>query len=403
MAIATFSGCVVRMEDQNGSGGSGGGSAQPCAAEALSDAELTAIYEQARTNLVAKGTELDRDTWGDATKFGAFSAEVYALAGCSPQSGLAQQALHSDDGPDFYCGSGHGLEKLATPRVSQCMNDACRLHDACYAMCDGPSKGCEFDSNMAPCDEPFLKQIEACPSEPGTRLASGMVEFIANILYVKGSLFSCGDMKCPELGGPGTGVCSTDPSGADCKGCLSETDRGNLCFDAACADVPGDAVCYAANCPEVSECYGGYGLGVPGGVPPKNPVADPDSVLWDLHLISGELPFTKPDGSDWDADAFGWSPPDPYVVVTVGTETGQTDSPEDVFKPPWHTKVLTAVTAQSLRDGITFEVWDEDVFDDDSVGACHFEMSNDTFNAEYLTASCDSTGLKVHFYVKRAQ
>lgn len=150
----------------------------------------------------------------------------------------------------------------------------------------------------------------------------------------------------------------------------------------------------------MSECYGGYGMGVPGGVPPKNPIADPDSVSWDLYMLSGEMPLTKPDGSDWDVDALGWSPPDPFVVVMAGAETGQTESPEDVFKPPWHAKVLTAVTAQSLRDGITFKVWDEDVLDDDFVGTCHFEMSNDTFNAEYLTASCDSPGLKVHFYTK---
>ncbi|MBK8995705.1 MAG: hypothetical protein IPM35_08155 [Myxococcales bacterium] len=84
----------------------------------------------------------------------------------------------------------------------------------------------------------------------------------------------------------------------------------------------------------------------------------------------------------------------------ITATAGQTDSPEDAFMPPCHTKALTAVTAQSLREGITFKVWDEDVLDDDFVGTCHFEMSNDTFNADVLTASCDAVGLSVHFYTK---
>lgn len=193
----------------------------------------------------------------------------------------------------------------------------------------------------------------------------------------------------------------TKSKGADCAACLDETDRASLCGDAACDGNVSDAICYAANCPEVSECFGGYGLGVPGGVTPVDPISDPDAVVWDLHVYRGELPALRPDGNYWDIDALGWSPPDQFVIASVGSvATSPTDSPEDVYKPHWDEKVLSGLTAQSLRDGITFGVWDEDVFEHDYVGSSHFEMSNDTFDAKLLTASCDTEGLVVCFYTK---
>lgn len=396
--------CVLRVNNDHGSDGGAAGTGgvnsttpPPCSAESLSDSDLEKIYEQARANIEAGGGSFDRSAWTDPTQFAAFVKEVYAVAECVEPAGDLPQALHSDDGPDFYCGPGHGLAKLTTPRVSQCMNELCKLHDACYSMCSGPSKGCEWDTNMEPCDAPFLEQIAQCPPEPGTRLASGMVAFMANLFDVGGSFFACGDLTCPQLGELGLGVCSTNPSGSDCTACLGETDLGGLCGAAACLSSPADAVCYAANCPEVSECYGGYGRGVPGGVQPTNPIDDPDSVPWTLVIYRGEIPETKVSGEYWDVDVFGWSPPDPFALVTVASQTGATPSPEDVYKPYWNTDVLTNLSAQSLRDGIIFEVWDEDLTSHDLIGTCHYEMGNDTFNEKLLDASCDTPELAIHF------
>ncbi|HMR76553.1 MAG TPA: hypothetical protein PKD61_15630 [Polyangiaceae bacterium] len=400
LLAAVPSACIVQVGDPDDGASGGAGSTTPaCGAEDLTAAERQMIYQQARSNLEAKGAVFDAGVWTDPARFSEFVEEVYVLAGCAPPGESAPQALHSDDGPDFYCGPGHGLAKLKTPAVSQCMNELCKLHDACYSMCSGPTKGCSWLTNTTPCDEPFLEQIRQCPAEPGTLLASGAVEFLANVVDLAGSLFSCGEMTCPKLGELGNGVCSAEPTGEDCSNCLSATDPGSLCLDAACPGPTHDALCSAANCPEVSECYGGYDRGVPGGVQPTQPITDPDTVLWDLVVHRGEMPSKKSNGDDWDVGLFGWSPPDPFVIATVGTETGISSSPQDVFKPLWKDTVLSGLTAQSLRNGISFEVWDEDISDHDRIGSCHRGLVNEDFSKTVLMAPCDTPGLVVYFYV----
>lgn len=392
--------CTLRVEDAAPDGGATGTTpALPvCNAESLPAGAQQAIYQKAADTLQAAGHPVDQSTWSDEARFTEFMTEVYKAAGCTPPSETAPQALHSDNGPDYYCGPGHGTAKLQHPAVSDCLNNLCKLHDACYSMCSASTAHCTWDDNTSPCDAPFLQQAGACPAEPGTTLVSGAVVFLAHALDVGFSLFSCGDMKCPALGELGTGVCSTDSSGADCTNCLKYTDRGAACLDHACSGSLADPFCYAANCPEVSECYGGYDKGVPGGFTPPTPVSNPDSVTWTLYVERGEMPETKPSGSDWDVDFLGFSPPDPYVFVTVGAVSKSTTIVQDQDFPYWHDAVLSGLAASDLRAGITFEVWDSDVLDDDYVGSCYFEMSNDTFNAEVLKASCDVDGLAVSFY-----
>lgn len=391
--------------------GDTGSTASECAAETLPASARSTIYEKAKANLEAGGAKFDASWWSDAAKFESFIKEVYSVAGCSPLSsavlteggvGTLQQPLHSDEGPDFYCGPGHGLAKLWTPHVSACMNELCRQHDACYAMCsDGTDFPCAWNDNTGPCDEPFLTEIAACPPEPGTQFMSGAVEFIANLMKIASSGLSCGTMTCPELGELGRGVCSTDRTGADCAACLGETDRGALCFKRACTESPDDPLCYSANCPEVAECYGGCGKGVPGAIVPTEPVLEPDTVLWTLYAYEGHLPATKPDGTQWDIDFFGFSPPDPFVFVTVGNDAELTASLQDVFVARWDQAVLQPETAAALRRGIAFEVWDEDITDHDYVGTCTFQMANEDFSRkEPISATCDTEGLELHFYVK---
>jgi hypothetical protein len=369
--------------------------------------ERNALYEQARANLEAEGIPFDASWWTDAEKFSAFIGEAYRLAGCEVAAedggssvATIQQPLHSDDGPDFYCGPGHGLPKLTRPRVSQCMNDLCRLHDACYAMCTGPTSAlCMWNANTDPCDGSFLEEISDCPSEPGTEFASGAVEFVANGLDLALALTSCDGLSCPQFGELGQGVCSTDTGGSDCLACLSETDRGSICYQASCIDEPDDAICYSANCPIVAECFGGYGKGIPNAIQPEPPVLDPTTVPWDLVVYYLGVPPTKPSGLEWDVDLFGYSPPDPFVRVTVGSEKAETPSPEDVYFWQSNDPVLRGLTASDLMAGISFDVWDEDFSDDDQVGSCFAQPTDSEFTAEFVEAECGTPGLHIKFYV----
>ncbi len=398
--LATAS-CVVNVngDNQDAGVGSTGNQNATCQAESFSAAKRKAIYQTAADNLTAQGQPLDRKVWNDPTRFGAYISEVYKVAGCSPPSGVKQQPLSGSTGKIYYCGPGHGTAKLQHPAVSDCLNKLCEMHDACYAMCSAKtSLTCMWDDNTSPCDAPFLSKADSCPDQPGTTLMSGAIVFLANLFDTAGSLFSCGNMTCPALGELGAGVCSQNPSGQDCTNCLTYTDRGKMCLDEACGGSLSDPICYAANCPEVAECYGGYGKGVPGGFTPPTPVSNPDAYTWTLHVQRGEIPATKPDGSEWDVDIFGWTPPDPYAVVTVGSATGSTGVVQDTYTPLWDSDVLTGLSAADLRAGIDFKVWDADLVDDDLVGTCHYEMGNDTFNAPALLAGCDVDGLIVSFY-----
>lgn len=390
----------------------GGGSKGTCAAEALSPEERLVIYQKAKANVEASGIPFDASWWEDEAKFSAYMSEVYAVAGCvaeadpapsgQPGIGKSQQALHTDDGPEFYCGPGHGLTKLTRPHVSQCMNELCKQHDACYSMCSGATAGlCKWNANTSPCDAPFLERIGACPLEAGTLLESGAVEFVARSVRLVWGNSTCGaGLLCPALGEAGSGVCSEDRLGLDCTSCLSETDRGSVCLTHACSQTPNDPICYAANCPIVSECFGGYGRGLPGAIPPKPVVADPDTFTWQVIVTHGVVPEAKSDGQPWDADAFGFDPPDPFVVVTTGGVGNRTAIVQDVFMWQSDIAVLVGQSASALRSGISFAVLDSDLVDDDPIGVCFAALAADDFQGERnLQASCDTAGLAVQFVV----
>jgi hypothetical protein len=428
-------GCVINVTNGDGRGGvqnrGGGGVPVDGGRSSVADGDITgtnptecdvgrfsanerrAIFDTAKANLEAAGTPFDSSLWSDEAKFGAFATEVYNAAGCTPDSttsppagsdsGTVRQQLLNDNGPIFYCGPGHGLEKLTLPHVSSCVNELCREHDACYSMCSGPTTGCNWSTNTDACDEPFVDRLGICPAEPDTNFWSAFVEYAASAFHVLSALRSCNDLTCPPLGTLGLGVCSTQRDGTDCGSCLAQTDRGSLCYEDACSTTPDDIYCYPANCPEVSECFGGYGKGAPGAAAPSPSVAKPYSMLWSIYVDRAVIPDTKPNGDAWDADLFGHGPPDPYVFVDVRTSHAQTDTQQDTYKPFWNQAALKSMTAADLRLGITFEVWDSDAVFDDRVGTCTFTMTDSDFAESLLTAMCDTPGLDLHFYTMPTQ
>lgn len=395
--------CVVHLEgvqDQDGgtsgAGGTGGASTPTCHANDLLEGQRTTIYQRAADNLAAQGTPVDRSSWTDEASFDAFMREAYDLAGCDAPDDKVQEALGTHK--EFYCGPGHGGAKLGRPEVGDCFNEACKLHDACYAMCDGPTdNGCYWTVNTGSCDGPLLQRLDACATSES--FAEGAVRFIASLLKIKGELFSCGTLTCPVLGALGGGVCSTNPEGSDCANCLAEADPAGECRDLACPAVPLDPHCYAATCLDVGECYARYGRGLPGAVDTPTPVPDPDSARWSVTVVRGILPETDASGSPWDVTLLGFDPPDPFVRVAVGSFIAQTTSPEDTYVAQWNEVVLNGIAASDLRAGIQFEVWDEDLIDHDLVGTCTLQLDNGSFAAQVLHPDCDLDGLSLSFKV----
>ena len=419
-ALLLFNGCVVQLkstpENEDGSGGVGGSSTAPppdvaddeyegeqlpaCKPEAFSDAEKQAIVDKAIARFEAEqkaqtGTGADsvRKAWNDEVKFARLMGYMYEEARCTEllddtptTEGQSQQGLHASNGPDYYCGPGHGAASLTHPKVSQCLNELCKLHDACYTMCNHPTADCTWDTNTQPCDDEFLTRAAECSTD---KLSDYFVRFLANSLALKGEFFSCGEMVCPQFGELGTGICATDAQSTDCTQCLAETDVGDQCFDHACSQAQDDPFCYTANCPRVAECYGGYGRGLPGATSPKEMVFDPDSRSWMVEVVSAELPSHKPSGAEWDVDWFGYSPPDPFARIQIGGDIRITTAIQEAVRPEWYER-FGPFSAQDLRDGIGLEVWDEDIWEDDLMGGCVYPAKDDDFNAAFVKHACDT-------------
>lgn len=325
--------------------------------------------------------------WQDEAEFSALISRVYERAGCPLPEDLDGPALHSQDVPQNYCGPGHGRGKLFVPSVDDCLNDLCRQHDACYAMCSQPlARICSFSDTTNGCDEPFIAALNECEISDHW-FASHVVIFVAEALDALNP-FSCEGTECPNFGDVGNGPCSVDFTGNTCGSCLGIVDT-NSCAS-ACVDDDEQATCVAANCSTTAQCFGGYGYGAlppptepvqsdagtvvapdggtaDGGVVATPLLPDPTD-LYTLTLLYGVMPPSKLDGAIWDGDG---SAPEGRVTVAVAAtdETYVSSYRDDNFEPVWYADVATLSPPQ-ISTGISFVVEDIDVFFDDDIGAC---------------------------------
>jgi hypothetical protein len=331
---------------------------------------------------------ISSEAWQDEAEFSALISRVYEKAGCPLPEDLDGPALHSQDAPQNYCGPGHGRGKLFVPTVDDCLNDLCRQHDACYAMCSQPlARLCSFSDATNDCDQPFIAALNECEISDHW-FASHVVIFVAEALDTLNP-FSCEDTECPNFGDVGEGPCSTDFMGDTCGSCLGIVDT-NSCAN-ACVDDDEPAICVAANCPTTAQCFGGYAYGA---LPPAEPVQSdaetvvapdggtastdggvltapllPDSTdVYTLTLLHGVLPPSKLDGAVWDGDG---SAPEGRVTVTLTAieKTFVSSYREDNFEPVWNAEVAPLFPPQ-ISTEISFVVDDVDVFFDDHVGTC---------------------------------
>ncbi len=414
---AALGGCTIRTGDNaDASGGASSRDESPAATDTcdevdrLPKSDKRAAAEAGEAALTRDGKSL-ADAWADPAAFQLFQEAAYSSAGCDllkhvmSDAGKVQEGLHVDSGPDYYCGPGHGSDRMRVPAVSSCLNDLCRAHDACYAQCSGPTGGaCVWGGPTAACDDRFMVAMKGCEDD-SNEFGSFLVRFVATGLYISG----IGEVGCPaDMTCPGNGPCLTDRQSEACNYCLEKRDIGGVCLERACTDDPDETTCYAANCPTVSGCYGGYDVPLPPATMPPIPDVDPAS-RWFLSVLQAVIPDTKPTGETWDADAGGVASPDVVIGVRVGQpEAAQADTVEvrDNLAPMWLDALpLREATAFDLQTFIEFSATDVDLAFDDPIGTCATAAVASDFTGEPVAFECaDDTGVlfAVYFALKPA-
>lgn len=415
VVCTAFGGCTIRTGDNvDANGGESSCDESPAATDTcdevdrLPTSDKRAAAEAGEAALTRDGKSL-ADAWADPAAFQLFQEAAYRSAGCDlmehvmSDAGKVQQGLHVDAGPDYYCGPGHGSDSLFVPAVSGCLNDLCRAHDACYAQCSRPTGlACMWGGPTSACDDPFMEAITGCEDD-SNEFGSFLVRFLATGLYTSGitGLGCPADMTCP-----GNGPCLTDRPSEACNYCLEKRDIGGVCLERACQDDPDETTCYAANCPTVSGCYGGYDVPVPPATMPPIPDVDPNS-RWSLSVLQAVIPDTKPTGETWDADAGGVANPDVVIGVRAGQpEAAQAGTVEvrDNLAPTWPDALpLVEATALDLQTFIEFSATDVDLAFDDPIGTCSTAAVASDFTGDPVAFECaDDTGLifTVYFALK---
>jgi hypothetical protein len=347
--------------------------------EARPASEVEQLVRQTIAEMQAQGEDVTATLWEDSERFSEVIRRVYERASCPLPPRPVGQALTAEDGQRMYCGPGQGAPSLLAQRpiVDECLNNACRAHDACYAMCDRPlPKTCQWSVTTTDCDDPFIAASKSCPLTEH-RFWSLVVIIVADFLNRQAN-FDCVEVECPTFGGMGKGPCSGEISVAKCERCLDHVDS-DRCGDALCGDEPERALCLAATCSNTAQCLGGYGYGeVPeevidaGPSDASGPTLPAPEDVWLLRIVDGQMPATKPSGEPWDVGTVeDTAPPDARVIATLdeGTAVHTTSLVQDDQLPAWGEDILSAPAAQLAS--LFVEVRDVDVIFDDPIGQCY--------------------------------
>jgi len=243
-----------------------------------------------------------------------------------------------------------------------------------------------------------MEAMNSCRDD-SNEFGSFLVRFLAVGLYAS----EIGVAGCPaDMTCPGNGPCLTDRQSEACNYCLERRDIGGVCLERACSEDPDETTCYAANCPTVSGCYGGYDVPVAPATKPPTPDLDPTSV-WSLSVLQAVIPDTKATGETWDADAGGFASPD----VVIGVRAGKADVTQastvvvqDSLVPTWPDEPpLIEATALDLQTFLEFSATDLDLVFDDPIGTCTTAAVESDFTGKPVTFECaDDAGVLFTVY-----
>lgn len=255
-----------------------------------------------------------------------------------------------------------GVDNDMNGRVD-CEDAACAGTAACGGSDggagDGGSGACGPESCMGCCDG------DRCVS--GASLAAcGQGGAACEVCALGASCEADGCVGGPVACGP-----------ANCDGCC----MGDICVagDRPAACGAGGGACDPCDAWEV--CSTG-GCGVDG------------ASRWQVELLGATIPATNFDGSDWDGIGAGEA--DPFVALRVGS-AGATPialrTIDDTLTPDWTDggTVRTfspRVTAAEILAFLRFDMFDEDVTFNDTIGMCRYDEGTTPFNGEIVTLVC---------------
>jgi hypothetical protein len=379
--------------------------------EALPEEQVAEYFDAALRELQAQGIELDTSFWNDPDKFARYIEEFQRATGCDElpateaqlaEFGEARHALH-EGGSATYCGPSHGnvLVETVAGNVVPCLDEACMVHDACYAQCsEDVGTRCAWSDGAAPCDEAFFRSVDQCSFRGYGFVAWLNSHAVAALARGLNALPGECELTCP-----GYGPCRVDRQGTTCTQCIETADPAGECFSLVqshpdFAPAPSDDA-YLANCPTLAQCFGGYGLGASTGTSPTDPGS-----RWDLIVLSAVIPSSNV-GDGWDGDG---SAPDPFVGVVVGSEEQPmvySAIADDTYLPTWDpgVPVSSDVQAGALKSYFSVTLYDEDLQLHDPIGTCAFTIADADFG-QVFERTCPPTdtraGFTVSFYLPPA-
>ena len=259
--------------------------------------------------------------------------------------------------------------------LTDCADSACAAHVSCSSSDGGPMTddagmmmmACDASSCMGCCDG------DRCLS--GASLAACGQGGVACEVCMLGA--ACEATGC--VGGPV--ACGPE----NCAGCC----MGDICVmgdrPAACGTGGG-----ACNACEAWQVCSASGCGV-----------DPDSE-WQISLLDAVLPATNHGMASWDGIGAGAA--DPFVELRIGSGSAAgipLPTIDDTLTPDWTeggtTMTLSPrVTAAQILAFLRFDMFDEDVSFDDTVGMCRYDEGDTPFNGEIVTLVCDPDPVLEH-------
>lgn len=233
--------------------------------------------------------------------------------------------------------------------------------------------------------------------------------------------------SCPDGSACDAGVCEV-PCELSCDGCCTEDDvcvgadeqssgacglGASACVDCGADSTCSDGACVSAACAESCDgcCDGDTCLdgtqddacGTDGGsCSPCGPnlfcgstgcLVELDAE-WDVIAHQAVIAPTDPDGDTWDA--FNGLP-DPYVVMAVPGQSGETSVIDNELFPEWDEVVLAGITTTQLQAGLELGVRDSDFGFDTTLGGSTavLEITDADYN-ELLLVTGSVDGVEVY-------
>lgn len=252
--------------------------------------------------------------------------------------------------------------------------------DNCDGCCDGDD--CLPGNDVAACGE----DGEQCSSCMGTSVCNeGSCE-----LPCADNCDGCCDASGDCIPLETTSEAACGQQGEACVTCddASQCESG-FCISTECAmTCDGCCVedtCMAGDTPDACGIEGAACLECPSGTLCEGECLADSEALWDVLIVSGQLPETAPTGDNWDPLG---GLPDPYIELTLGKEVVRSATIDTTLDPLWNEVVLTARTTAELTEPIEYVLYDDDSpLGPDPAGSCVFQLQDDQFGIP-LIAEC---------------